>query len=207
MKRTAIAILVVVMAFPAMAQRTMRDFIITMPDSLVEYLNKTKRTEMVDFYDMGVKAETFNLLQGSTVLDSLTSTFADISVNKSQRMQLALLPLHEADTLICMVNSFLGEAPESEVHFFNTQWMPMPSKDFLDEVTASQLMQRPDTMDVERYDELVKFFDPVMIAAVLTPDSNLIFQLSTPMVTTEEKKQLDAIVLQKKFKWNRQRFN
>ena len=207
MKRTAIAILVVVMAFPAMAQRTMRDFIITMPDSLVEYLNKTKRTEMVDFYDMGVKAETFNLLQGSTVLDSLTSTFADISVNKSQRMQLALLPLHEADTLICMVNSFLGEAPESEVHFFNTQWMPMPSKDFLDEVTASQLMQRPDTMDVERYDELVRFFDPVMIAAVMTPDSNLIFQLSTPMVTTEEKKQLDAIVLQKKFKWNRQRFN
>lgn len=207
MKRTAIAILVVVMAFPAMAQRTMRDFIITMPDSLVEYLNKTKRTEMVDFYDMGVKAETFNLLQGSTVLDSLTSTFADISVNKSQRMQLALLPLHEADTLICMVNSFLGEAPESEVHFFNTQWMPMPSKDFLDEVTASQLMQRPDTMDVERYDELVRFFDPVMIAAVMTPDSNLIFQLSTPMVTTEEKKQLDAIILQKKFKWNRQRFN
>ncbi|MBR6261972.1 MAG: DUF3256 family protein [Prevotella sp.] len=207
MKRTAIAILVVVMAFPAMAQRTMRDFIITMPDSLVEYLNKTKRTEMVDFYDMGVKAETFNLLQGSTVLDSLTSTFADISVNKSQRMQLALLPLHEADTLICMVNSFLGEAPESEVHFFNTQWMPMPSKDFLDEVTSSQLMQRPDTMDVERYDELVRFFDPVMIAAVMTPDSNLIFQLSTPMVTTEEKKQLDAIVLQKKFKWNRQRFN
>ena len=207
MKRTAIAILVVVMAFPAMAQRTMRDFIITMPDSLVEYLNKTKRTEMVDFYDMGVKAETFNLLQGSTVLDSLTNTFADISVNKSQRMQLALLPLHEADTLICMVNSFLGEAPESEVHFFNTQWMPMPSKDFLDEVTSSQLMQRPDTMDVERYDELVRFFDPVMIAAVLTPDSNLIFQLSTPMVTTEEKKQLDAIMLQKKFKWNRQRFN
>lgn len=207
MKRTAIAILVVVMAFPAMAQRTMRDFIITMPDSLVEYLNKTKRTEMVDFYDMGVKAETFNLLQGSTVLDSLTSTFADISVNKSQRMQLALLPLHEADTLICMVNSFLGEAPESEVHFFNTQWMPLPSKDFLDEVTASQLMQRPDTMDVERYDELVRFFDPVMIAAVMTPDSNLIFQLSTPMVTTEEKKQLDAIMLQKKFKWNRQRFN
>ncbi len=207
MKRTAIAILVVVMAFPAMAQRTMRDFIITMPDSLVEYLNKTKRTEMVDFYDMGVKAETFNLLQGSTVLDSLTNTFADISVNKSQRMQLALLPLHEADTLICMVNSFLGEAPESEVHFFNTQWMPMPSKDFLDEVTASQLMQRPDTMDVERYDELVRFFDPVMIAAVMTPDSNLIFQLSTPMVTTEEKKQLDAIMLQKKFKWNRQRFN
>ena len=207
MKRTAIAILVVVMAFPAMAQRTMRDFIITMPDSLVEYLNKTKRTEMVDFYDMGVKAETFNLLQGSTVLDSLTSTFADISVNKSQRMQLALLPLHEADTLICMVNSFLGEAPESEVHFFNTQWMPMPSKDFLDEVTSSQLMQRPDTMDVERYDELVRFFDPVMIAAVMTPDSNLIFQLSTPMVTTEEKKQLDAIILQKKFKWNRQRFN
>ena len=207
MKRTAIAILVVVMAFPALAQRTMRDFIITMPDSLVEYLNKTKRTEMVDFYDMGVKAETVNLLQGSTVLDSLNSTFADISVNKSQRMQLALLPLHEADTLICMVNSFLGEAPESEVHFFNTQWMPMPSNDFLDEVTSSQLLQRPDTMAVERYDELVRFFDPVMISAVMTPDNDLIFQLSTPMVTKEEKKQLDAILLQKKLKWNRQRFN
>ena len=68
-------------------------------------------------------------------------------------------------------------------------------------------MQRPDTMAVERYDELVRFFDPVMISAVMTPDNDLIFQLSTPMVTKEEKKQLDAILLQKKLKWNRQRFN
>ena len=53
------------------AQKQMKDYWVAMPDSVVPYLNKTKRTEMVDFYQMGVKAETFNLLQGATTLDSL----------------------------------------------------------------------------------------------------------------------------------------
>ncbi len=207
MKRMTITIFLIAATVSAFAQRTMRDFIITMPDSLVEYLNTTKRTEMVDFYDMGVKAETFNLLQGSTVLDSLTLDYADISLNEAARMQLALLNRQPADTVLCMVRTILGEAPESEVHFFNSQWKSLDGHDFLDDVVPAQLMQRPDTMTVERYDELVRLLDPVIVGAVMAPDHTISFSISTPMVTKEEKEQLKAILMLKRLNWNGQRFN
>ncbi len=195
------------MAFQAFAQRTMRDFIISMPDSLVEYLNKTKRTEMVDFYDMGVKAETSNLLQGATVLDSLTKDFADISLNKSVRMQLALLPRLNDDSLICMVQTFMGEAPESEVAFFDTQWQHVDADGLLEKVPSSMLLHRPDTMTVERYEQLVRLLDPVMVAADVSPDKSITFSLSMPMTTKEEREELKSVILQKKLKWNGKRFN
>ena len=44
-----------------------------MPDTLLPYLNKEKRTELVDFYHIGVKAETKNKLDENTVLDTLTT--------------------------------------------------------------------------------------------------------------------------------------
>ena len=132
----------------ASAQRQMKDFILTMPDSLVKYLNTTKRTEMVDFYFMGVKAETFNLLSEGTVLDSLTANHADIRLNESARMQLHLLPRENGDTVVCMVRTFLGEAPESTFAFYDSNWKSLERKGFLPEVDPMSLIHRPDTMTV-----------------------------------------------------------
>ena len=62
MRKILFLFLMMSLAGSVTAQRQMKDLLITMPDSLVGYLNITKRTEMVDFYHMGVKAETYNLL-------------------------------------------------------------------------------------------------------------------------------------------------
>ena len=65
----------------ATAQKDMRQLWVGMPDSIVQYLNNTKRTEMVDFYDMGVKAETTKRLASSTFLDTLTTNYALVLLN------------------------------------------------------------------------------------------------------------------------------
>ena len=207
MRRFFTAVLMVAVGITASAQRKMADFIVAMPDSVVPYLNKVKRTEMVDFYGMGVKAETFNLLSEGTVLDSLTASYAHIALSESSRMQLALLTA-EKDTVLCMVRTLLGEAPESVVSFYDAGWRKLDSNRFLDAIDPSSLVARPDTMDVERYETLIRWIDPMMVQAVISPDDNsLCFSLSTPMVSKKEREELKAILLQRKVKWNGLRFN
>jgi len=190
------------------AQRVMKDFIIHMPDSLVGYLNTTKRTEMVDFYFMGVKAETFNLLSESTVLDSLNAVYADIQLSERSKMQLALLPRLQGDTIVCMLRTYLGEAPETTFAFYDTNWRKTDAAGLLPVVDPMTLVQRPDTMTLEHYNELLRLIDPMMVAAELAPAGNeLVFSLSTPMTSRKEREQLKAILLQRKLKWTGQTFN
>ena len=190
------------------AQKQMKDYWVAMPDSVVPYLNKTKRTEMVDFYQMGVKAETFNLLQGATTLDSLTASFADVTLNPTARIQLSLLPTTGGDTLICMSRTYYGEAPETTVSFYDSQWRPIPSAGLLPTVQPESLVQRPDTMTVERYDDLFRLVDPMMTYALMSSGGQeLTFFLSTPMVTKKEKMALEAILVQRKLKWDGEKFN
>lgn len=190
------------------AQKQMKDYWVAMPDSVVPYLNKTKRTEMVDFYQMGVKAETFNLLQGATTLDSLTATFADVTLNPTARIQLSLLPTTGGDTLICMSRTYYGEAPETTVSFYDSQWRPIPSAGLLPTILPESLVQRPDTMTVERYDDLFRLVDPMMTYALMSSGGQeLTFFLSTPMVTKKEKMALEAILVQRKLKWDGEKFN
>ncbi len=190
------------------AQKQMKDYWVAMPDSVVPYLNKTKRTEMVDFYQMGVKAETFNLLQGATTLDSLTATFADVTLNPTARIQLSLLPTTGGDTLICMSRTYYGEAPETTVSFYDSQWRPIPSAGLLPTILPESLVQRPDTMTAERYDDLYRLVDPMMTYALMSSGGQeLTFFLSTPMVTKKEKMALEAILVQRKLKWDGEKFN
>ena len=190
------------------AQKQMKDYWVAMPDSVVPYLNKTKRTEMVDFYQMGVKAETFNLLQGATTLDSLTATFADVTLNPTARIQLSLLPTTGGDTLICMSRTYYGEAPETTVSFYDSQWRPIPSAGLLPTILPESLVQRPDTMTAERYDDLYRLVDPMMTYALMSSGGQeLTFFLSTPMVTKKEIMALEAILVQRKLKWDGEKFN
>lgn len=208
MRRFFTIVLMMAVFTAASAQRKMADFIIAMPDSVVPYLNKVKRTEMVDFYGMGVKAETFNLLSEGTVLDSLTASYAHITLNESSRMQLALLAAEQGDTLLCMVRTLLGEAPESVISFYGADWRKLDGSRYLDAIDPASLVDRPDTMDIERYEELLRLVDPMMVQTVFSPEDNsLSFSLSTPLVTRKELEQLKPILLQRKVKWNHQKFN
>ena len=73
----------------------------------------------------------------------------------------------------------------------------------LPEVRFEQLVERPDSMNIDDFERLCSYFDPQLIEAVLDPaDSSLTFSLSMPMLSETEKKQLQAILVQRKLKWN-----
>ena len=216
-----IAFILIALCVPALAgaQLAMRDLWLSMPDSLCTCLDRNLRTELLDFVDMGVKAEVKNRMNGQSTMDTLTADYTRVHLSESSAIQLKLLPA-QADSVVCMVRTFSAPASESFVSFFSTSWQPIASDFGLSGVgvmqgtdaEASALLdaftERPDTMSENRFQELKKLIDPVMVSASLSPvHPEITFSLSIPVATAEEKQQLSAILVQRKYKWEGGKFN
>ena len=75
------------MASLGMEAKSMKDLLVSMPDSVVPYLNHNLRLEFIELQEMGVKAEVKNLLGETSVMDTLTADFAQLRTSKSATLQ------------------------------------------------------------------------------------------------------------------------
>ena len=206
-KRYVVLAVLVLCCFQVQAQRAMKDFWMSMPDSLCEYLNANKRREMVDFYGMGVRAETYNLLEGMSVMDTLTTHHTVVTLSPASQLTVALLEKADGDSLLCVVSTFLGPQPESVLTFYDKEWHPVPADALVPQIQAADLMHRPDTMNVDEYDRLVRLIDPVMTSASFSPsDASLKFRLSTPLLSANDRQRVDAILVDRKYLWDGRAF-
>ena len=193
--------------------KSMRDFWISMPDSLIPTMNANMRTELVELQEMGVKSEVSNLLGDNVVLDTLTADFLQVRLSKVATLQIKQLPLADGkDSLWCVVKTFSAPEKDSEVQFYNQQWQALDTKEYfggksMDDIMES-LIQKPDTMGEARFEELKEMIEPRMMSAMLfQDDSSIVFRLSLPLMSVEDKKQVKAIKMQRKFNWNGKKFN
>lgn len=190
--------------------KSLRELWTSMPDSILPVLDKNMRLEMVELMDMGVKPEVKNLLGENCVMDTLTSDFLQVASSEVSSLQLKLLPQDSGDSILCVVKTFQAPEKESEVAFYNQAWQVVDAKSCLDESVASvdsYFLVKPDTMREERYHELMASLEPKMFYAELSPEEySIIYHISTPLVTKEEKTQLQALALQRKFNWNGKKF-
>lgn len=209
---TMICLLALGLASQGMGAKSMKDLWISMPDSLSRSLNKNMRMELVELQEMGVKSEVSNLLGFNTVLDTMTADFAQVRLSKAATMQVKLLPQSGGkDSLVCVVKTYAAPEKESEVMFFNQQWQSLPLENFfagksLDDIQAT-LIVKPDTMTEERFAELKAMIEPKMMSASLfSHEDMIVFRLSLPLLSVEDKKLVNAIKVQRKFKWGMGKF-
>lgn len=211
MKRIAVLTFVILFWTSLSLARPIRDMWINMPDSMIPYLNKNLRIELVDFIDMKVKSEVTNLLSENTVMDSLSTTYLSVSLNKSCNLEMKVLPREGGDSLLCMITTVKGPAQESRVEFYNQDWQPLyMSKPFdggeLQDLYSS-LKHRPDTMSQERYEALQDMLNPPMMHVQFAPGEDaIIVEPSLPLLNEEDKNSVKSIILQRKFKWNGKEF-
>lgn len=190
----------------------MREVWLSMPDSLVGYLNKSKRIEAMDYRDMGLKLDVRNLLNGSTLVDTLTADFISVSLNKSSRLQMKLLP-READTLVCVVKTIWGPAADSSIGFYTLQWVPVAAAMFTEghnplEQPVDSFLLRPDSMSVERFGELQLQFEPQLVSIEMPVSGNELWvQVEQALpVPSSLSSALNQLVKRRKFKWNGEKF-
>lgn len=185
---------------------------LVMPDTLSPYLTEAQREECIDLKEKNLEAKVANMLQGETVLDTLTAVYLQATLSQSATLQMRVMPADGVDSLICVVKTLQAPAKESEVSFYDSSWRPLTELqqvvDSLLEALPAKLVSRPDSMTEERYQELVQMIDPVMVEATLSPDEDaLTFRLSTPLLPSGEKEAVARVLSQRKFKWNGHSFN
>lgn len=203
-----LSLLLSVMQLPA---KTVRQMWLEMPDSLIPYLNKNLRIELVDFIDLGVKSEVKNLLSDTTTMDTLSADYLRVRCNPSMTIEMKMLPKTEGDSLLCVIKTFTAGDAESETELYDVNWQQLPSNNLFDaksiEANKQDLFYKPDTITNERYVELKSRIDPVMLKISLSPASNeLTLSLAEPLMTNEEKLDVKSIIKQKKLKWDGEKF-
>lgn len=126
MKRVFILILL----FPTLlhAQLTMREVLLQMPDSLVPYLSRENRLDMLDYLDAKMQPEVTNELQGKSKLLSLGSDSLVLYMNESHELTLYLLDAEtEVDSslqVIVMRHTYQLTTGETDVvvRYFSHRW-------------------------------------------------------------------------------------
>ena len=122
-----------------------------------------------------------------------------------------LLPKSDGDSLLCVVRTFLGPEKESEVRFYDQQWKEVNSQEMLSadvDAVDGYFKAKPDTMSEEKYRKMHAFLEPKMWhVEVSAEDKSLTFQLALPSLPSEDKMQLSSLLVQRKLKWNGEKFN
>lgn len=191
--------------------KSMKDLLVSMPDSMMPTLNSNMRLEFAELQEMGVKAEVKNLLGEVSVMDTLTQDFVQVRMSKVSTLQMKKLPMENGDSVLCVVKSFAGPEKESELYFFNQEWKVLDASRFLGgkriEDLAETLVQKPDTMSESRFADLKAMIEPKMVSALLLQNENaLVVRLASPLLSADDKKAVNVIKLQRKFNWSNESF-
>lgn len=185
--------------------KSVKELWISMPDSIIPYLSTGQRTEMVNADGLRMKEDNKNLLGGNSHIDTLTASFLSATLSPSSSLQIKLLP-STVDSIVCLVLTYSGPQKESEVYLYSQNWEYIRKIDF-STLKAERFMHRPDSMAIDRYNKLLGTIEPFMVSASFAEGSEqLLLQMSTPLLTSEERKDISQVIKPLSLRWNGQKF-
>jgi len=119
----------------------------TMPDSLLPYLTRNNRLDMIDFIDSGMKAEVTNALDGKSEMTSLAPDSLTIRLSEASALVMFLFqvegePVDGCRQIVCLVNT-LGSHPdevESTLSFYSARWNLLENLPKLSEADNRRIM-------------------------------------------------------------------
>ncbi|AFJ09013.1 hypothetical protein PI172_0941 [Prevotella intermedia] len=193
MKKIFLILLVTFSLLPLNAQN-MRQIWLEMPDSIVPYLNRSLRTELADYVTMGMKLEVMNALRDTTRIEKLTDDYILVQLSNATKLEIKSL---DAST-IAMVQTWCGPLAESKLSLFSNNWEVKPLN-----IDVSPMFVKPDTMSQQRYSELLDMANVTMNEMQLSvKDNSLTIKYSVPLLSSTDKKEMQAILRQRKLNWN-----
>ena len=193
MKKIFLILLVSFSLLPLNAQN-MRQIWLEMPDSIVPYLNRSLRTELADYVTMGMKSEVMNALRDTTRIEKLTDDYILVQLSNATKLEIKSLDT----STIAMVQTWCGPLAESKLSLFSNNWEVKPLN-----IDVSPMFVKPDTMSQQRYSELLDMANVTMNEMQLSvKDNSLTIKYSVPLLSSTDKKEMQAILRQRKLNWN-----
>ena len=160
--------------------------------------------ECIDLIEKGMTPEITNRLGGKTRIDTITSDFISATLSEASNIQIKLLPAFN-DTIICYIHTYKGPLPERQHSSLYARW----NKTLRNKIQLQKkFLNKPDSIEQSEFENIKLMMDPYLITANMSPDSEEIsVSASVANVTDEEQDKINAILVQRKFKWNGNSFN
>lgn len=197
--RKQFLIILAMFAFMVLQAKDIREIWLSMPDSLVMYLDKNKRIEMIDYIDMKVKAEVRNTLEGMSVMDTLTHDFLQVTLSEASTLQMRTLVAEDGDSVFCMVRTFRGPQAESEVFIYGHDWQVVRQLSF----SPASIIVQPDTMSDAIFADLMQLMDVLLVEAQLSIEGNTLTLSASPInLNKEEMEKVRPILPSRTLHWN-----
>lgn len=176
------------------------EMFVNIPDSLFSYLSKEQRNELVNLkkMDASTPAVLRSPLNCDVNLSDIETERLTINIDSTVTMEMARLATDGGDSLYCMLRTVATPEKETAAYIYNKAWRKIADVDF----SNVQLLHRPDTMSEDTFTELNKLIEFRMVEARFENSTTIILQQNVPMVSQEDEKRLDAILVQRKLKWN-----
>lgn len=134
-------------AMSATAQTTIAEVFKQMPDSLLPYLSKNNRLDMIDFMEAGMKAEVTNLLDGTSTMNTLSSDSLSIKMNDCMTVTLRLVERDSTVVEMRQTYKISEDQEQTVVRYYSTSWYPLTKKSVL----HSSLLRRDDDVFSRRH--------------------------------------------------------
>ena len=136
--------------------QSMRNIWITMPDSVIGYLDKNSRQESLDYLEMKLKGDVKNMLGETSSVDTITTDYLSATLSSAMKMTIKKLPVDGSDSLLCMIRTYeASNEKESSICFFNCKWEPIkvdvdiPSMDSKNNIVLNQAISSSDIIVIQ----------------------------------------------------------
>ena len=207
----AVAFVSFVSATQVCAQTKMDALLTTMPKEVVPYLDKEQLAELAQFASKGVSSVK-NTLEGQTTVDSISADYLRLKLSDFSTLQMRLLSVGDTAQILCVVKTVKRPVADSRVAFYDTQWKRVDTPQGLPVLAdidglLDEFTERPDTMSVERYEELRGWIEPVLLQvdASTSPDV-LVYELSMPLLNNDDRRQLAVVMRRQLYRWDGAKF-
>lgn len=122
MKKLSLLVILFALFCARAEAQSLRNLFVEMPDTLLPLLTTNDRRDLIDFWDARMSTEVINRLDGKSRITALTDDFLALRLTHSSSMQIKMLSAEGGDTLLCVINTVGGEAPDSRIRFYDNRW-------------------------------------------------------------------------------------
>jgi hypothetical protein len=209
MKRILFGLLLAYLVPPVAAQR-MEEIFIKMPADMIIQLEEAWRKDIVDLYKSGKTATLENTMQGRSSLLKLTDDYLLLQSTERSTVEMKLLPLVNNTHIICMITTVNAPVADSRVHFFTTDWVPLPAEGLYVPVTADWFWKgNVDSFSVEYLEAKARLDMPLIKYSLHAENTSLTAEYTTPLYLDEDSCGKVVSYLKevpKKYEWKSGRF-
>lgn len=212
MKILLIAFLCISCLYAKAQTTTATDVFKQMPENMLPYLTENNKLDMIDFVNANMKSEVTNRFGGNTQMLKLDSTYLKIQLNPAVMLELKLLKpsaqlKDSAEWVVCMLTTYGVKSRESKVEFYSSKWNTLDIASPITGLDFKQFLSRPDTMSIEKYNEIINNPEEYIYSASLSStDESMTINASTTILMKEQNDILKPLFVTKRLQWDGKTF-